>query len=155
MDKPLAQCRPRLSSRDRCRADNPQKATARTTNQIRSPKLLKNLRQERESGIECSSAMHGAIRATDRDGESPYSSMGNSGVMSFDGQKHGLILGMQSTFGFCKSTPSSRPLIFSCQHGSRARPTSNACCVTLVMKWVVGDVMLGDESPDFLLRPVG
>lgn len=60
---------------------------------------------------------------------------------------------MQTTFCFCKSTPPSRPFVFTQQNGSRARLATDAR-IALIVQRIVGDIVVGNEFPDLPFRPV-
>src|SRR5262245_19955447 len=60
---------------------------------------------------------------------------------------------MQPALGLRKPAPPPGSLVLPQHHGPRARPATNAR-ITLIMKWVIGDIVLGNEAPNLLLRPV-
>ena len=61
---------------------------------------------------------------------------------------------MQSTFSFGEASPSSRTLIFAKHHGACAGPAANTW-VSLIVKWIIRDILLGYQLPYIALRPVG
>src|SRR5262249_34584441 len=64
------------------------------------------------------------------------------------------LAAVQAALGLGKPAPAASALVFTQQHGPRAGPAADAR-VALVVQRIVGNVVLADEAPDLLLRPVG
>ena len=60
---------------------------------------------------------------------------------------------MQSALGLGEAAPAAGAVVFSRIHRAGARPAADAG-VALIVQGIVGDVVVGDELPDHLLRPV-
>ena len=61
---------------------------------------------------------------------------------------------VQAAFFFDQAGPAAGALVVAGGNGARAGPAADAG-ITLIMQGIVGDVVIGDQLPDFLLRPVG
>src|SRR5262249_2823329 len=63
-------------------------------------------------------------------------------------------LRMQAALRLRKPAPAAGPLVFTQQHGPRTWPAAYAR-IALIMQRVIGNVVLRNEGPHFLLRPIG
>src|SRR5262245_54088123 len=65
----------------------------------------------------------------------------------------GLFRGVQSALGLLKATPSSGTFVLPEHYGACAGPAADAW-VALIVERIVGNILVGDELPDFFLRPI-
>src|SRR5579864_3957601 len=59
---------------------------------------------------------------------------------------------MQPALGLCLACPAAGALAFARDHGAGAGPAANRG-ITLVVQWVVGDIVRDDKCPDVAVGP--
>src|SRR5690349_1006282 len=60
---------------------------------------------------------------------------------------------VQAAFLLPRPTPAAGAVILAGTYGSSARPAADAGIAAVVQR-IIGDIVLGDEVPDILFRPV-
>src|SRR6056297_3414909 len=73
--------------------------------------------------------------------------------MIMKGTPVGELAAVQAAFGFLKTRPTPRPLVFTDADGTGARLATDAGIAAVVQR-VVGNVVVRDHRPDVFLGPI-